>query len=189
MNFSVFACTLSFVLFLLYRLKTDSFVTFHVLNIFLWNQLLHLFHLLEEVGVVVLFRSLRTETRAIITMEEVKITCRGRRAWGRPCPPSRCSSWRSSWPTSSSPSSRPRSPGTSLIYLLLSGCWNLNDNLFVQLFIAHRNDQRYSRVLSHKRHRDDFRLRKLLYLKVLFWMYSKEYTLVLSCKLVVDYDE
>ena len=63
-TFSVFTCTLSFVLFLCSALSFENWFvcTFHVLNIFLGNQLPHLFHLLEEVGVVVLLRSLRTET-------------------------------------------------------------------------------------------------------------------------------
>ena len=74
-TFSVFTCTLSFVLFLNSALSFENrfACTFHVLNIFLWNQLPHLFHLLEEVGVVVLLRSLRTETRIIITIEEAEI--------------------------------------------------------------------------------------------------------------------
>ena len=120
-TFSVFTCTLSFVRLLWFSLSFENrFVcTLCMFWIFSYGTLLHLFHLLEEVGVVVLFRSLRTETRIIITMEEAKITCRGRRAWGRPCPPSPCSSWRSSWPTSGSLSSLPRSPGTSQMLIFL----------------------------------------------------------------------
>ena len=81
-TFSVFTCTLSFVLFLSSALSFENqFVcTLSMFWIFSYGTLRHLFHLLEEVGVVVLLRSFRTETRLIIRMEEAKITCRGRRA-------------------------------------------------------------------------------------------------------------
>ena len=69
-TFSVFTCTLSFVLFLSSALSFENqFVcTLSMFWIFSYGTLRHLFHLLEEVGVVVLLRSLRTETRIIITM-------------------------------------------------------------------------------------------------------------------------